>query len=97
MKSQAAISFTFDMHCTVHATTIAERSYAERAASIASSTVINLACNPRPHAITQRVLMQQKIVQQLCWHGMELDCKEQRDGLHNYNTGQVRLDWSKVS
>ena len=28
-----------------------------------------LACNPRPHAITQRVLAQQKIVQQL-WHGL---------------------------
>ena len=53
---------------TVHAT-IAQRSYAERAASLASSTVINLTCNPRPHGITQRVLTQHKIVQQL-WHGL---------------------------
>ena len=28
-----------------------------------------LACNSRPHAITQRVLAQQKIIQQL-WHGL---------------------------
>ena len=48
---------------TVHAT-IPERSYAERAASTASAVEHGnkLACNPRSHVITQRVLAQQKIV-----------------------------------
>ena len=50
---------------------IPEQLYAERAASIAWSVLNKLVCNPRLHAITQRVLAQQKIVQKWC-HGLQI-------------------------
>ena len=53
----------------VHAT-IPEQSYTERAASTSVEHGNKLACNPRPHVITQRVLAQQK-----SFSNCGMDCK----------------------
>ena len=52
---------------TVHAT-IAERSYAEREASTASSAEVKLACNPRTHAISARTGAAKN--RSALWHGL---------------------------